>query len=234
VNLSIDLVAPGLRLSIEIWKVFVFDSDHKIIPYKLYCPFYLSFCLPSIGPAQDGLKAVKASEVLELPVQRGVFLFQKTFDYHLFHVVVEDFLRVSSKIPERVLVAPDQCICTHIRHKLDIAHPRIPQYHKETVQFLPFPILIDQMVLEEAPVHLPLFSRHGFKPHRCLFIQIHFLSSDIFFYDTVLSVKSLFLQFFQYPYCGIRRFLQPLVYLLLVSIQFCWLWLRQCVLRLLW
>ena len=46
-------------------------------------------------------------KIFKLPVQRGIFLFQEAFDDHLFHVVIEYLLRITSKIPERVLMAPD-------------------------------------------------------------------------------------------------------------------------------
>ena len=34
-------------------------------------------------------------------------------------------------------MAPDHRICTHIRNKFDIPHPRIAQYHEKAVQLLP-------------------------------------------------------------------------------------------------
>ena len=90
---------------------------------------------------------------------------------------------------------------------------------------------IRRVILKESPVHLTLFSRHCFKPHRRLFIQIHFSASHVFLDNTVFPFKTLLLEFLQYPDCRVRRFLQPLIHLLLVRIQLCRFWHRQCVLR---
>ena len=94
------------------------------------------------------------------------------------------------------MVAPDECIGTHVCDKLNVPHPGVAQYQQETVQLLPFPVFIHRVILKESPVHLTLFSRHCFKPHRRLFIQIHFSASHIFLDDAVLPFKTLLLEFF--------------------------------------
>ena len=129
------------------------------------------------------------------------------------------------------MVAPDECIGTHVCDKLNVPHPGVAQYQQKTVQLLPFSIFIHRVLLKKSPVHLPLFSRHCFKPHRRLFIQIHFSASHVFLDNTVFPFKTLLLEFLQYPDCRVRRFLQPLIHLLLVRIQLCRFWHRQCVLR---
>ena len=114
-------------------------------------------------------------------------------------------------------MAPDECIGTHVCDKLNVPHPQVTQYQQKTIQLLPFSIFIHRVLLKKSPVHLPLFSWHCFKPHRRLFIQIHFSASHVFLDNTVFPFKTLLLEFFQYPYCRVRRFLQPLIHLLLVT-----------------
>ena len=94
------------------------------------------------------------------------------------------------------MVAPDECIGTHVCDKLNVPHPGVAQYQQETVQLLPFPVFIHRVILKESPVRLTLFSRHCFKPHRRLFIQIHFSAFHIFLDDAVLPFKTLLLEFF--------------------------------------
>ena len=60
---------------------------------------------------------------------------------------------------------------------------------------------IHRVILKKSPVHLPLFSWHCFKPHRRLFIQIHFSASHIFLDDAVLPFKPPLLEFFSNPDC---------------------------------
>ena len=36
---------------------------------------------------------------------------------HLLHVVVQDFLWVTSEIPKCVLMTPDQCVCAHKKNR---------------------------------------------------------------------------------------------------------------------
>ena len=87
-DVPIDLVAPSQGLSIQIRQTVVLDSNHEIIPHKLYCPLHLALGLPAVRPAQDRFKPVEPRKVLKLPVQRGVLLFQKPLDDYLLHVVV--------------------------------------------------------------------------------------------------------------------------------------------------
>ena len=48
-NLSVDLVAPGQSLSVEICQAVVFDPDHEVVPHKLNRPFYFPFGLSAVG-----------------------------------------------------------------------------------------------------------------------------------------------------------------------------------------
>jgi len=67
-NLSVDLVAPGQSLSVEICQAVVFDPDHEVVPHKLNRPFYFPFGLSAVGAAQDGLESVESRKVLKLAV----------------------------------------------------------------------------------------------------------------------------------------------------------------------
>ena len=128
VNFPVDLVAPRQGLSIEIRQAVVLDSNHEVVPHKLNRPLLLAFRLSPVGAAQDGFKAVESRKVFKLPVQGAVFLFEKSFHYHLLHVVIQDLFRIPAKIPECVLVAPDERIGTHVCDKLYVPHPRVAQY----------------------------------------------------------------------------------------------------------
>ena len=131
------------------------------------------------GERKQRLEPVKSRKVLKLPVQSRVLLFQQPLNDHLLHVVVQDFLWVTSEIPKCVLMAPDQCVCAHICDKFDVPHPRISQNHEKAVQLLPLPVLVHQVILEESPIHLPLLSWHRLKPHRCFLIQVHLPAAHI-------------------------------------------------------
>ena len=125
VYLAVDLVAPGQSLSVQVRQAVVLDPHHEIISYKLNRPLHFPLGLTSVRPAQDGLKPIESREILELPVQCGVLLLQQPFNDYLFHVIVQYLLWVSSKVPKCVLMAPNQCVCAHIRYKFDVPHPRI-------------------------------------------------------------------------------------------------------------
>ena len=83
----------------------ILAPHHEIVSHKLYRPRYLPLRLPTIRPAQDGFEPIGSREVLKLPVQRGILLLQKPLDHHLLHVIVQNFLQVSPKVPKRVLMA---------------------------------------------------------------------------------------------------------------------------------
>ena len=106
-NFAIDLITPSQGLSIQICQAVVLDPDHEVVPHKLHRPLHFSFRLATVGAAQDGLEPVKSRKVLKLPVQSRVLLFQQPLNDHLLHVVVQDFLWVTSEIPKCVLMAPD-------------------------------------------------------------------------------------------------------------------------------
>ena len=67
-NLSVDLVAPGQSLSVEICQAVVFDPDHEVVPHKLNRPFYFPFGLSTVWTAQDGLESIESRKVLKLAV----------------------------------------------------------------------------------------------------------------------------------------------------------------------
>ena len=54
-NVPVDLVAPGQSLSVQVRQTVILDSNHEIIPHKLYGPFHLPFGLPAVRPARMGL-----------------------------------------------------------------------------------------------------------------------------------------------------------------------------------
>ena len=83
----------------------ILAPHHEIVSHKLYRPRYLPLRLPTIRPAQDGFEPIRSRKVLKLPVQRGILLLQKPLDHHLLHVIVQNFLQVSPKVPKRVLMA---------------------------------------------------------------------------------------------------------------------------------
>ena len=67
-NLSIDLVAPGQSLSVEICQAFVLDSDHEVVPDKLDGSFHFPFGLSTVWAAQNGLESIESRKVLKLAV----------------------------------------------------------------------------------------------------------------------------------------------------------------------
>ena len=69
------------------------------------------------GERKQRLEPVKSRKVLKLPVQSRVLLFQQPLNDHLLHVVVQDFLWVTSEIPKCVLMTPDQCVCAHKKNR---------------------------------------------------------------------------------------------------------------------
>ena len=218
-HFGIYFVTPRQGLSIEVRKAAVLDSNHEIVPDKLDGSLHLALGLSPVWATEDGLVTVESGEVLELPVQCGILLFQQPFDDHLLHIVVQYLLRVTAKVPECVLMAAYEGVSGHVCDKFDVPRLGIPQYHEKAIQLFPPPVLVHRVVLEKAPVHLPLLARHRLKPHRCFLVQLLLFPSHIFPHDAVAPVQPLLPDLFQDPFRGVRRFLQPDRDLFLVRIQ---------------
>ena len=138
-NLSIDLVASGQSLSVEIRQAVVLDSDHEVFPHKLNCPFYFFFGLSTVWAAQDGLESIESRKVLKLAVKGAVFLFQQPLDYYLFHVVVQDLFRIPTKIPKCVLVTPERAlVLTSVTNSMYLIRKQ-PSIIRKQYSFFHFP-----------------------------------------------------------------------------------------------
>ena len=123
VKLPVDLVTPGQRLSMQVCQRVILDSNHEIVPHKLYRLLYFPLRLPSVRPAHNGLEPAKSSNC-RFSVESSCFssrLMTTCF-------IAQDRLRVSSKVQKRILIAPYQYVCTHIRYKFDVTYPQIPQF----------------------------------------------------------------------------------------------------------
>ena len=81
------------------------------------CSFDFSLCLPPVRSAQNRLKSIEARKILKLPVQGRILLLEQAFYDNLFHVVVQDFLRISAKVPECILMPAYEGICAHVCYK---------------------------------------------------------------------------------------------------------------------
>ena len=71
-DVPLDFIASGQRLSIQIRQAVVLDPHHEVVSHKLHRPLHFPLRLPPVRPAQNGFEPIESREVLKLPVQRGV------------------------------------------------------------------------------------------------------------------------------------------------------------------
>src|SRR5690606_26878907 len=93
----------------------------------------LSFRLRSVRTAKAGYKSVMCEEVFELRIPVRIRGFESSFQDDLLHVVVEDFLGITSEILERIEMAPDKGVNVDLEGELGISHAGIAEDHGETV-----------------------------------------------------------------------------------------------------
>jgi len=159
-------------------------------------------------------------EILEILIPAGIRGFRCSFQYDLFHVVVEVLLGITSKVLERVQVTLDQRVNVYVKGELGIPHSGVTENHGETIKFSVSSV--DVEVTAIAPIDLGLNSWFCFVTVYCRNPDFRPYHPDIVFYDGIFSSKSLFLDLTINSRCSKGIFLKSLIDVVLITVQFAW------------
>lgn len=154
---------PGqlfLHISIGLLKKTIGVSSPESLPKVLYGTLCLSFHPGSVGRAQTWIKLVVMGKAGKLDVERGFSLFSP--DDHVFHVVIEHFLRDATQIGKGADVAIHEGLKSTLFYKLDVHGPGIAQDHDKGKNRTGRSVMFHD--LEVSLVNLCLEARLGLKP----------------------------------------------------------------------